>query len=160
MYFLFLVKWDEWVPPSEEDDQPEAEDEESDDEQPISSKKKKKSKKVDEDPEEKPSSSSSLTQELIEISKGGKKGKKQSPFLQALEKKKPKFDPKVHKSFEQYFKEYYSLDFEDLIGDLPCRFKYRKVAPNDFGLTTEEVIFFKKKEEKIWLIFSRLCVTL
>jgi len=38
--------------------------------------------------------------------------------------------------------EYYNLDFEDVIGggSVKTRFKYRKVASADFGLTEDEIL--------------------
>jgi len=68
-----------------------------------------------------------------------KKRRRRSKFAELLTKEKPKFDPKQYPSYEEYFDQYYSLDYEDMIGDLPCRFKYRKVMPNDYGLTVDEV---------------------
>lgn len=68
-----------------------------------------------------------------------KKGRRRmSKFEKVLAKQKPVFDPQ-DKKFESYFDEYYQLDFEDIVGGMPCRFQYRQVEPNNFGLSTEEV---------------------
>lgn len=70
-----------------------------------------------------------------------RKGHKKSKFNELVDTKKPVFNA-AEKTFQQYLDEYYSLDFEDVIGDMPTRYKYRKVAPNSFGLSVEEVCYF------------------
>ena len=69
--------------------------------------------------------------------------KKKSKLAELLSNEKPKFVPDIEKTYSDFMEEYYKMDCEDVIGgDLPTRFKYRQVVPNDYGLTVEEVILF------------------
>lgn len=43
-------------------------------------------------------------------------------------------------ALEKWLDEYYKLDYEDTIGDIKTRFKYTNVIPDNYGLTTEEVL--------------------
>lgn len=81
-----------------------------------------------------------LQQELIENTRSRKSRKgRRNRFMEMIQAEKPAFNPEDEQTYGEYIDEYYQLDYEDIVGDQPCRFKYVETTPNDFGLTIEEV---------------------
>ncbi|KAL5103183.1 Hillarin [Taenia crassiceps] len=89
--------------------------------------------------------------------KRGKKAQGRSLLRIALDRQKPIFNSKLYPDFEKYFNEFYQLDCEDIINgsgpgdDVHCRFKYRQVKPNDFGLSIKEILDADEKELNRWV---------
>lgn len=57
---------------------------------------------------------------------------------------------------DQLLEEYYKLDYEDTVGDLKTRFKYKTVNPKRYGLTTEEIMMLDDKELNQYIPLKKL----
>ncbi len=55
--------------------------------------------------------------------------------------------------------EYYKLDYEDYVGGVPTRFKYKQVEPETFGLSFEDILMMDDKELNQVIGMKRVAAT-
>ncbi|KAI4963344.1 hypothetical protein ZWY2020_014997 [Hordeum vulgare] len=89
-----------------------------------------------------------------------KKNKELANGEEEGEKRKGKISLKDKVELEKELDEYYKLDYEDTIGDLKTRFKYRQVQPNSFGLETYEILQSDDRDLNQYLKVALWCCTM
>eukprot|EP00980_Cylindrotheca_fusiformis_P028856 scaffold22660_cov127-Cylindrotheca_fusiformis.AAC.10 len=52
--------------------------------------------------------------------------------------------------------ELYKLDYEDIVAGMPTRFKYRQVAPNDYGLSAHEILLARDTSLKQFVSLKKM----
>jgi len=73
-----------------------------------------------------------------------------------LERAKQGADDARKQLLDQMVDDYYALDYEDKVGDLPTRFKYAKVAPSSFNLSAQEILLATDAELNSFLSLRKI----
>lgn len=102
--------------------------------------------------------------EIIEDDEDDKKKKKKKKSKELKETEEIEEDNQSNAITEEQFREekdklldeLYALDYEDMIGDMPTRFKYHKVKKLDPKISTEEILLATDKELKQYLSMKKL----
>ncbi|EER90367.1 hypothetical protein BDA96_10G336700 [Sorghum bicolor] len=69
---------------------------------------------------------------------------------------KGKISLKDKVELEKEMEEYYKLDYEDTIGDIKTRFKYKQVKPNSFGLSACDILTSDDKDLNQYVSIKKL----
>eukprot|EP00252_Welwitschia_mirabilis_P011719 TRINITY_DN2609_c0_g1_i1.p1 TRINITY_DN2609_c0_g1~~TRINITY_DN2609_c0_g1_i1.p1 ORF type:complete len:702 (-),score=222.67 TRINITY_DN2609_c0_g1_i1:327-2432(-) len=76
--------------------------------------------------------------------------------LKTKKKRKGRISLREKLALDRQLEEYYKLDYEDVIGDIRTRFKYREVQPNSYGLKTEEILMTDDKDLNQFVSIKKL----
>jgi len=68
-------------------------------------------------------------------------------------KEESKLEKKLKTKMQE---ELYKLDYEDIVAGMPTRFKYREVESNDYGLTTQEILFARDTTLKQFVSLKKM----
>uniref|UniRef100_A0A0K0DVP8 Protein KRI1 homolog n=1 Tax=Strongyloides stercoralis TaxID=6248 RepID=A0A0K0DVP8_STRER len=116
----------------------------------------KKSSELDEEEEKDEAENKRVRGRPEELKASRRKKKRNTKLMEAINKEKPLFDPK-EKTFEEYFNEYYALNYEDIAKDGTInRFHYRTVPANDFGLTIDEILNSDDRALNSWVSIKKV----